>query len=275
MWPVILLLLTSRALSLQFVSFDLDDTLWPTAPVVQASNAALEAALAAAGAPGVDSAAMQVRIKRCRGESDGLTYSELRTRAIETFLSEAGAPKADADRLFGVWLEARHAAAEQQVYEDAIPTLRALRQTQAVIGAVTNSRANPLEMPSLRDLFDFCVSGEDGDVFPHRKPSPQIFAVARRRAAEQAGFKGDVSHWVHVGDDLINDVDASKRAGAFAVWFDDPRHQGDASFTSKSARERAERAQRAADILAQGRVDARITCLADLLDIVGGGPSQG
>ena len=76
------------------------------------------------------------------------------------------------------------------------------------------------------------VSGEDEDVWPERKPSPAIYEHAIRRASSDAncGAAGDASaadgasesellraSWVHVGDCLVNDVRASKAAGAATV----------------------------------------------------------
>ena len=57
-----------------------------------------------------------------------------------------------------------------------------------VIGAVTNGRGDPRGMPSLATLFDFCVSGEDEDVWPERKPSPEIYEHAFCRALSSSSL---------------------------------------------------------------------------------------
>ena len=77
-------------------------------------------------------------------------------------------------------------------------------------------------MLSIASLFDFCVSGEDDDVFPGRKLDEQIYgaAIGRYRliiemqrgegvgGAEGGGgmVDGGNLNWVHVGDDLADDV---------------------------------------------------------------------
>ncbi|KAJ8612563.1 hypothetical protein CTAYLR_007193 [Chrysophaeum taylorii] len=250
---MLIAVVVSSVAALRVVTFDLDDTLWPTEPVVQAANGALEVAMASVGVAGVDSATMQARIKLCRDEADG-TYSELRRRAIASLVPEG----VDADALFAVWLAARHRASAELLFDGVVDALREIR-SDFVIGAITNGRGNPREMPALRDYFDFCVSGED--MFPHRKPSPRIFEAALEVARRHGG---DVGWWVHVGDDLVNDVQGAAAVGARTVWFDDPNHFGDAGFTTKSPAERAERQARAAQILASEVVGARILSIPQL-----------
>jgi len=101
----------------------------------------------------------------------------------------------------------------------------------ATIGAITNGKGNPLMMKdTLCDLFDFCVSGEDDDVFPHRKPHEGIYNVALQRYKDLLHLEGDDNIcltkdddricWIHIGDDLANDVGASAKCGALAIWVD-------------------------------------------------------
>ena len=245
----------------RLLTFDLDDTLWPTAPVVVLANDALSARMASfTGGDPLDSKALQGRIKQCRDEASmDLSYSDLRKRAIASVLGDDDDDPGRTENLFQVWLEARHAAAEDLLYPGAVPVLEAIkdRWTDVIIGAVTNGRGDPLAMPSLRPYFDFCVTAEDPRIFPHRKPSPHIFQAALDVA-------GPRRSWVHVGDDLLNDVDAAKNAGARTVWFDDPAHQKDDAFTTKSSDERTQRRQRADAVLHGDRIDQRITSLADL-----------
>jgi putative hydrolase of the HAD superfamily len=101
-----------------------------------------------------------------------------------------------------------------------------------IVGAITNGKGNPLAMTrTLAPYFDFCVSGEDETVFPHRKPHATIFQVALDRAheillsqqtdrTEKVEEESLASCWIHVGDDLCNDVAASAACGAKALWVD-------------------------------------------------------
>ncbi|KAJ1455681.1 HAD-like domain-containing protein [Pelagophyceae sp. CCMP2097] len=292
---------------LRLLSLDLDDTLWPTRAVVDDANSALAVALASADcAPeACTAAAVQARIKQVRvaanagGGADTLTYSALRTRAIKTILAErTPSAKASASldrhpqrasRLFELWLDARQASAEARLFDDATAALVASRAAHPslVLAAVTNGRGDPRAIPSLAHLFDVVVSGEDADVWPHRKPARQIFDVARRKASIFAVARmraqledncdmldvGVASQgfydWVHVGDDLVNDVEAAKRAGAATIWFapagDD---DGGASFSTAGAAEQARRDARTAAVDVDACVDARITTLAELPDAI-------
>jgi len=93
-----------------------------------------------------------------------------------------------------------------------------------VIGAITNGRGNPFHMPSIAKYFEFCVSGEDAGVFPSRKPDRGIYEVALNRYSElmkfsQTAMSNHDLNWIHVGDDLANDVGASAACGAKTIWF--------------------------------------------------------
>eukprot|EP00633_Aureoumbra_lagunensis_P003905 CAMPEP_0197316840 /NCGR_PEP_ID=MMETSP0891-20130614/44390_1 /TAXON_ID=44058 ORGANISM="Aureoumbra lagunensis, Strain CCMP1510" /NCGR_SAMPLE_ID=MMETSP0891 /ASSEMBLY_ACC=CAM_ASM_000534 /LENGTH=147 /DNA_ID=CAMNT_0042806503 /DNA_START=400 /DNA_END=840 /DNA_ORIENTATION=+ len=131
--------------------------------------------------------------------------------------------------------------------------------TGATLGAITNGRGNPKAMPSLTNFFDFCISGEDQDVFPYQKPHPYIFQKALERAGAEKASSLD---WIHVGDCLINDIQAAKDVGAKTIWFDDPQHYGDSAFTTKSQAEQSERAQRKAAIKGL-YVDLAISSISD------------
>ena len=67
--------------SLRLITFDLDDTLWPTGPVVRAANAKLASAL------GADEDDLQARLKDARSAGGPKpSYSEARIIAVESFL---------------------------------------------------------------------------------------------------------------------------------------------------------------------------------------------
>jgi len=129
---------------------------------------------------------------------------------------------------YDLWEDHRHMAAERHLYHDTIAMLSELRSNhpEAVIAAITNAKGNPLRMKSIEDYFDFCVSGEDDDVFPLRKPHEGIYNVAIKRYEELSveketkGINAKDFCWVHVGDDLANDVGASAKCGAYAIWVD-------------------------------------------------------
>ena len=189
--------------SLRLITFDLDDTLWPTGPVVRAANAKLASAL------GADEDDLQARLKDARSAGGPKpSYSEARIIAVESFLLErdpSGSRRAEAEGFFEMWLAERHAAAGRLLFEGAAEAVAAVRRDHpaAVLAAVTNGRGDPLAMPALAACFDFSVSAEDGGIYPERKPAAAPFLAALRRAGVQ---RPTPASWCHVGDDLINDA---------------------------------------------------------------------
>ena len=203
--------------SLRLITLDLDDTLWPTGPVVRAANAAVAEAL------GADADDLQARLKAARSGSlpQKPSYSEARIQAIESWLHErdgtAEGRRTAAEDFFALWLSERHAAAERLLFDGAADAVAAVRTAHpdALIAAVTNGRGDPLAMPALRSHFDFTVSAEDPGIWPERKPAAAPFLAALRTAGIR---QPTPAQWAHIGDDLINDVKAAKELGAWAVW---------------------------------------------------------
>jgi HAD superfamily hydrolase (TIGR01549 family) len=93
-----------------------------------------------------------------------------------------------------------------QLYPDAVPCLRALRQRGLLVGAVGNMRA--LSEDVVRPHVDFVGSSERWGV---EKPSEAFF---ERVAVEAGRPAGEIAY---VGDRVDNDVLPAKRAGMFAV----------------------------------------------------------
>ena len=299
-----------RRRSLALLTFDLDDTLFPCGPVVAEANEAMIASIVAHGYPTVTNADVLAATKAIRNDlrqaaddnNAPITYTDLRIAAIQSQLQkslEERFPHLGLDRgggalphesvsrkIFRVWLAARHEAAERNLYPGAVDMLRRIRADHpgAVIGAVTNGRGDPLDMRrTLRPFFDFTVSGEDADVFPHRKPQPGIYEVTLDRfesvagydlrpelGREQDGRQDGRGCWVHVGDDLANDVGASAACGAKAVWYDmddeegeGEKEEGTTPFYSTASAEEIERRKRMA-AQAEALVTERISTLAQL-----------
>jgi FMN phosphatase YigB (HAD superfamily) len=262
----LLLVASAHALApppqLRLLTCDLDDTFWPTAEVVAAANAALYEALEAHGADASLLGATMKKLRRAAGVQ--MSYTEARTSAISELL---GGDHGTAEELFQLWLDARQRASEDLLFPDAATSLAEVRRRHpdAVVGAVTNGRGDPRHIPSLAPFFDFCVSGEDADVHPQRKPAPRIYEAALERA--HCGPDG----WVHLGDDVLNDCSAAKTCGARTVWLDAaaPSWQENAYSTMSAAdREKRRLAAEAVDVAVA--VDRTIGGLAELPDAVDG-----
>ena len=195
--------------AIRALTLDLDDTLWPVAPVIAAAEAALRCWIeehAPATAAAFDAAAMRglrLQIERDRPE---LVHDlgALRIETLRRAVACAGEPAALADRAFEVF----HAARQQVVfYPEVLPALRRLARRYPLL-SVSNGNAC-LHRIGVADLFFGSVNARDAGV---AKPDPRIFALAcRRLGCEPAQV-------LHVGDDLELDVRAAQSAGMRACW---------------------------------------------------------
>ncbi|KAL3799118.1 hypothetical protein HJC23_002246 [Cyclotella cryptica] len=227
---------------LHLLTFDLDDTIFPIDPVIRDANSVMIQTLHSLGFHGACNNEIISASKRIRQElkmaGDAVTYTELRKRSIRREierLASATAHSVDTainaddaliNTVFDSWLSERHNSANRNLFPDAASSLKCIRDMypSVIIGAITNGRGNPFYMPSIAQYFDFCVSGEDEDVFPSRKPDRGIYEAALNRYSEftelsQNAVNNNDWNWIHVGDDLANDVGASAACGAKTIWF--------------------------------------------------------
>ena len=226
-------------LSANFITFDLDDTIFPVEPVIAHADKALIHHLGTLGCSTTrDNYLRSTKIIRTElsKQENIITYTELRKRAIKMEMMKSSSSPTNeiiiSDKIvsdcYDVWEQNRHSAANIYLYHDAILMLEEIKEKypDVIIAAITNGKANPLKMTKIRKYFDYCVSGEDNDVFPLRKPHHGIYNVAMERYKELCKTRGtivtdmDEICWIHVGDDLANDVGASAECGAYAVWAD-------------------------------------------------------
>lgn len=226
---------------LHLLTFDLDDTIFPIGPVVADANVAQLQTLIKYGYENAANEEIIAASKQIRSElreaGNAITYTDLRKqsirREIERLTGIGGSSRSERvvhdsviEAIFDAWLSERHASADRNLFPYTSTALELIRQEHpgAVIGAITNGRGNPLEMPSVASYFDFCVSGEDDGVFPRRKPDKGIYEAAVRTYNAMQGEsiiqENDSGlNWIHVGDDLANDVGASAACGAKSIWF--------------------------------------------------------
>mmetsp|Transcript_10727 Transcript_10727/g.25563 ORF Transcript_10727/g.25563 Transcript_10727/m.25563 type:complete len:455 (+) Transcript_10727:448-1812(+) len=297
--------LESRHRSLSLISFDLDDTLFSTSHVVQSANEVMFDAMISCGCssevcnPDVFRETTR-QVRQSFDESGApTTYRDLRKGAIRqsflqssrgytTEVDESSAPSFDVmvEQCYAAWLAERHSSAERFLFDHAIETLEELRRLYPTtkIAAITNGAGDPLEMPMLEPYFDFRISGEDDDVFPHRKPHSLIYETALRNAGVTPTDVTDngvsnVGLWIHVGDCLSNDVGASADLGAKSIWMcledDEESAAGrlvDATRTPTYSSASQEELDRRAKKIEEGRskVTASIRCLSELPCVISG-----
>jgi FMN hydrolase / 5-amino-6-(5-phospho-D-ribitylamino)uracil phosphatase len=191
------------------VSLDLDDTLWPVAPVIAAADAVLLDWLrthypkAAAGHTAESMRAMRARLALRHPErSHDLTF--LRRQSLAKQFTAAGYPAALCDQAMEVFLEARNRV---QFYDDVRPALLRLRCVYRLY-AVSNGNAD-LDRCGIGDYFHGHVTAISAGA---AKPDARIFAAL----AEMAGVPPE--EVMHIGDDPLADVVGARQAGMQAVW---------------------------------------------------------
>jgi FMN hydrolase / 5-amino-6-(5-phospho-D-ribitylamino)uracil phosphatase len=191
------------------ISLDLDDTLWPVAPVIAAAEAALHEWLqeryprAMHGHNINTMRALRAKIAaQFPEQSHDLTY--LRRRALAAQFIGAGYAESACDEALEVFLAARNRV---EFFDDVRPALERLR-TRYRLFALSNGNAD-LKRCGLDAFFDGHVSAIAAGA---AKPDARIFAALR----DMAGVPAD--QILHVGDDPITDVVGARQAGMQTVW---------------------------------------------------------
>jgi FMN hydrolase / 5-amino-6-(5-phospho-D-ribitylamino)uracil phosphatase len=191
------------------ISLDLDDTLWPVAPVIAAAEAALLEWLsqrypkAALGHTVESMRAARPRLALRHPErSHDLTF--LRRQSLAKQFRAAGYRAALCDQAMEVFLEARNRV---EFYDDVRPALTRLKSAYRLY-AVSNGNAD-LHRCGIGDLFDGHVTAISAGA---AKPDARIFAAL----AEMAGVQAE--QVLHIGDDPLADVVGARQAGMQAVW---------------------------------------------------------
>lgn len=262
---------------LHLLTFDLDDTIFPIGPVVAEANDAMISRLQTLGYTDANNDEIVAASKRIRTElretGEALTYTDLRKQSIRreimrlTNLQHHQVDDSVIEDVFDSWLSARHASADKYLFSDCVSALEAvqLQHPEATIGAITNGRGNPLFMPSVKDFFHFCVSGEDDGVFPKRKPDKGIYEAALETFCNLRDEQSlDSLNWIHVGDDLANDVGAAAMSGAKSIWLNAEEEEPESLPSwSTATKEEMERRAKLNDS-AKKHVSSKITCLNEL-----------
>lgn len=173
--------------SLRLITFDLDDTLWDVAPVMNNAEALLREWLASNAArlgpvPIEHLWAIRTRLLD-REPMLRHRLSELRRRILLHALLDAGYPQAEAESLaeagFQVFLEARHRVT---LFPEVHPTLELLAN-RFTLGVLTNGNADVRRL-GLADYFQFALCAEELGV---GKPDPTPFREALKRAGVELG----------------------------------------------------------------------------------------
>ena len=191
------------------VLFDLDDTLWPIAPVIIEAEQVLfawlrEHAPLVAQQFTIDTlrhARLELLARRPEFQLD---LGALRRAGLIAAFEQAGEDAAKVELAMTEFFAARNAVIP---YDDVLPGLLRLKG-RVRIASVTNGNAD-LQTIGLERHFEVSVAAP---TFGVAKPEPAIFLEACRQLAIAP------QEAVYVGDDLRLDVQGAQRAGLRAVW---------------------------------------------------------
>lgn len=203
--------------------------------------------------------------------------------------------KSVVEAVLNAWEMERHHAAERHLYPEVMDMFEQIKENHpnAVIGAVTDGKANPLFMTfTLAKYFDFCVNWEDdqagrkqfftdlGNVEKNadlrwiysatKEKGMDLFETALNLRGNDYPAPNTEYTWIHVGDDLALDVGGATLCGAKTIlaeladkqYHQTARHRFDNindeqpswSITSKSELERRREMNKVAEELVDKKV---------------------
>lgn len=191
------------------VAFDLDNTLWDIAPVIERAEARLHTWLHE-HCPRIPE---NVSLADMRAAREALARAEphnahdftyLRVTALARHARECGYEEEVAHRAFEVFFAARN---ELDLFADVRPALERLR-SRYLLATFSNGNAD-LARVGLAEFFVVSLNARQIGV---GKPHPRCF----ERIA--AALRVSLPEIVYVGDDPILDVEASRAAGLRSAW---------------------------------------------------------
>ncbi len=191
------------------ILFDLDDTLWPIAPVILQAEQSLHQWLATHAPAVADRFSIenlrQARLALLATKPEfHLDLGALRRAGLLSAFEEAGENIDKVEQAMIHFFAARNAVIP---YDDVIPGLLRLKG-RVLIGSVSNGNAD-LQAIGLSHHFKVSVAASQVGC---AKPDAAIFHTA----CEQLGV--DPADAVYVGDDVLLDIKGAQEAGLRAVW---------------------------------------------------------
>ncbi|MEM1091608.1 MAG: HAD-IA family hydrolase [Pseudomonadota bacterium] len=199
------------------LSFDLDDTFWPIAPVIERAERRMQQWIVRRHpdlAPRLDPKVLRELRESVATDHPHLAHdlSAMRRMTLSLAMRPAGCDEKDVESAFQVFWSARN---EVQLFPDVRPTLRALHPAYRLV-TITNGNAD-MHRIGLGEVFEHHVKAAQVGV---AKPAPAIFEHALA-ALELAPHEV-----LHVGDHLEADVAGALRVGMRAVWLNREQRSG-------------------------------------------------
>lgn len=197
------------------ITLDLDDTLWPIAPVIDRADHALQdwfvrhAPEVAAALPIAQMRALRDRTFAAHPEL-GHDFTALRMLALRAALTPFGYGETAVQDAFEAFFAARNRV---ELYPDALDALQRLSARVPLV-ALSNGNAC-LERIGLGHLFVAAISARQHGA---AKPNPSIFLAA----CQAAGSRPERT--LHIGDHAEQDVLGALNAGLHAAWLNRDGH---------------------------------------------------
>lgn len=196
--------------AIKAISLDLDDTLWPTLPVIHQAEKALNdwlgvhAPMAAAlFANPLARQDIRMQIMRMRPELQH-DLGSIRKEAIRLALYRAGENPLLAEAAFNAFYDQRN---KVPLFDDALASLEFLSERFPLV-ALTNGNADIHRI----GIGSFFKSSLNAPSFGFAKPDVRIFQAAAHSVSLQP------DQMLHVGDDATMDVLGAINSGMQAVW---------------------------------------------------------
>jgi len=192
------------------ITFDLDDTLWPVAPVIKMAEQKLYDWLHA-HYPKITAQYSHHELTQHRQHWSQTVpelahdVTQLRWRHLAELANEFNYTQELADQGLALFRQHRNQVTPFQAVE---PVLSVLEKSYT-IGAITNGNAQ-LEHTPLAKYFQFSISAAQ---IGADKPSSSLFEAAALHA------NVDLGQIVHIGDSAEADVIGANSAGCCSVWF--------------------------------------------------------
>ena len=195
-------------MSIRVISFDLDDTLWSTLPVLQRTEAALYHYLGQ-HCPEVftqyDMATLVLHRQHFFKQRPHLHHdlTALRQQWLQQLLAHRDDAEWHCQRAMQIFLRWRSRLVP---FPDVVPVLRVLRRQYTLV-SLTNGNAE-VEQTSLRGLFHYRLRSQE---VGHKKPAPEIFQYLCTLCQVTP------EEILHIGDNIVDDVDGAQKAGLHAI----------------------------------------------------------
>jgi putative hydrolase of the HAD superfamily len=200
---------TTRRAWPKAILFDLDDTLWPIAPVIIQAEETLHAWLAT-HAPRVAQRFTIEMLRQARltllARKPEFQYDlgALRRAGLVEAFAAAGEDGAKVEQAMTEFFAARNAVIP---FDDVLPGLLRLKG-RVLVGSISNGNAD-LQTIGLSNHFKISIAAHQ---LGCAKPDAAIFHAA----CDKLGVAPEDA--VYVGDDVLLDVQGAQRAGMRAVW---------------------------------------------------------